>query len=238
MSVYPISIVALRYVIEVVEAGSFAKAAARLGLSPSTLTRRVSEVEDQLGLTLLERSRSGVRVTRPGGGVIVQIRRALGELDAVIDAARSNGNGRTGEIRLGIRLPPIAGSVLDLLIEWRRRHPGILLKFFEMNDHEIRAALAERRLDAAFVTRHALWLGATGVPIYREAIAAVFPSGHALTAYESLTWDLLRSETLLTQGWNDSQIAREFFASLLGSGVDFVSHAASKQSILALVAAG
>lgn len=40
------------------------------------------------------------------------------------------------------------------------------------------------------------------------------------------------------QGWDESQAQREFFASLLGSGVRFQGHAASKQSVLALVEAG
>jgi DNA-binding transcriptional LysR family regulator len=112
------------------------------------------------------------------------------------------------------------------------------LKFFELNDHELRLALTERRLDAALVAHHALWPEATSIPIMRETITAALPIGHALAAYETLTWDQLRGETLLTQGWNDSQTAREFFASLLGSGVEFASHATSKQSILAFVAAG
>jgi DNA-binding transcriptional LysR family regulator len=61
MAIGAIDIVALRYLVEVVEAGSFTKAVLQLGLNPSTLSRRVTEVEDRLGLTLLERTRSGVR---------------------------------------------------------------------------------------------------------------------------------------------------------------------------------
>jgi DNA-binding transcriptional LysR family regulator len=48
----------------------------------------------------------------------------------------------------------------------------------------------------------------------------------------------LRSEKVLVQGWDDSQSAREFFASFMGSGVKFEAHAASKQSVLGLVRAG
>jgi DNA-binding transcriptional LysR family regulator len=238
MAIGAIDIVALRYLVEVVDAGSFTKAALQLGLNPSTLSRRVTEVEDRLGLTLLERTRSGVRVTSGGCAVLLQIRRVLGELAVVFETARSNGLGHAGEIRLGLRMPLLTGPLLDLLIEWRKVNPGILLTLYEMSDHDIRRAIAERTLDAAVITRHALWSGATSAPIYREAITAALPIGHALTFYDCLSWDLLRSETLLTQGWNDSQTAREFFASLLGSGVSFASHAASKQSILGLVAAG
>jgi DNA-binding transcriptional LysR family regulator len=112
------------------------------------------------------------------------------------------------------------------------------LRLFELNDHELRTALAERRIDAALVTRHSLWPSAVSVPVYREAIVAALPCEHPLTRRKALRWALLRDETLLTQGWDDSQVAREFFASFLGAGTRFVSHATSKESILALVAAG
>src|ERR1700733_9810291 len=135
-------------------------------------------------------------------------------------------------------MPPVAGFLFKALTDWHTHHPTIALKFFELSDRDLRLALTERRLDAALVTRHALWPGATSIPLIREAITAALPDGHRLAAFERLTWDQLRGETLLTQGWNDSQTAREFFASFLGSGVEFESHATSKQSILALVAAG
>src|SRR5712691_9491151 len=64
-------LVALKYFVAVADHGSFTAAAERLGLSASTLTRSVSTLEDNLGLTLFERSLRGValapgRGTRPG----------------------------------------------------------------------------------------------------------------------------------------------------------------------------
>jgi molybdenum-dependent DNA-binding transcriptional regulator ModE len=56
---------ALRYLKAVMEAGSYASAAVQLGINSSNLTRQILSLEDKLGLTLLERSRSGVR---SGGG--------------------------------------------------------------------------------------------------------------------------------------------------------------------------
>lgn len=232
------NVVALRYLIEVVDAGSFSQAARRLGLNPSTLTRRVARIEDELGLTLFERTRSGIRTTLAGKPVVDQIRRAVAELMAVVDAARANGVGRDGEIRVGTRMPLTAGPLLEILSAWRQVHPGILLRLFEMNDDELRSAIAERRVEAAFVVGHALWPGSTHCHVLRERIWAAFPTGHFLAEAGAVTWKTLRSERLLTQGWNDSQTAREFFASLLGSGTDFVSHGTSKQSIFALVSAG
>ncbi|HVC52516.1 MAG TPA: LysR family transcriptional regulator, partial [Stellaceae bacterium] len=92
---------ALRYLILVVEAGSFAKAATKIGVNASTITRRIAALEDELGLTLLERHRTGVRLTSGGSIVMVEIRRMLADLESVINTARSNGIGKAGEFRLG-----------------------------------------------------------------------------------------------------------------------------------------
>src|SRR5260370_41683860 len=101
-------------------------------------------------------------------------------------------------------MPPIGQPLQILLATWRIRHPGIVLVLHELNDNEIFAALAERALDAALVTTHTLRPGTTTAPIYREPVVAALPNSHALASHDSLTWDQLRAETILTQGWDNS----------------------------------
>jgi len=149
-----------------------------------------------------------------------------------------NGSGSVGEIRVGVRMPPIGEPLRSLLSDWRKQQPDALLTISEMNEREIASALRERRLDVALVTSHTVWARAAAVPIYRERLLAAIPLAHALAERDSVDWALLRDETILVQGWDESQSAREFYASFLGSGARFHAHAASKQSIFALVATG
>ena len=93
-------------------------------------------------------------------------------------------------------------------------------------------------MDAAFVTTLALRRGANSIPIYREPLVAALPIGHPLASVESLTWSALSGQTFLTQGWDNSHAARDFYTSLVGDGAKFFSHPASKQSVMALVGAG
>jgi tungstate transport system permease protein len=73
---------------------------------------------------------------------------------------------------------------------------------------------------------------------FRERLIAAVPDGHPLARHEkALTWAGLSGETILVQGRDDSQAERQFLAPFLGGEVSFSSHAASRQSILALVAA-
>jgi DNA-binding transcriptional LysR family regulator len=67
---------------------------------------------------------------------------------------------------------------------------------------------------------------------------AAVAQGHPLARLDSLSWNLLREQTVLTQDWDNSHAARMFYASFLGAGTRFSSHPASKQSIMALVGAG
>jgi DNA-binding transcriptional LysR family regulator len=76
------------------------------------------------------------------------------------------------------------------------------------------------------------------VPIYREPLLVALSQNHPLASCGSLNWDLLRGQTLLTQGWEGCHTARDFYASFLGETVTFSSHPASKQSVMALVGAG
>lgn len=84
-----------------------------------------------------------------------------------------------------------------------------------MNECEIASALNDRRLDVAFMTSHTLWPHVAAVPIYRERLTAALPLGHVLAEREAVDWTSLRDETFLVQGWDESQSAREFYASFL-----------------------
>ena len=228
----------LRYLEASAAAGNFTGAAKSLGINTSTISRRVGRVEDELGLALFEREHMGVRLTSGGKAVLQHIRRALAELDAIKQAGDQNGSGIVGEVRLAVRMPPVGEPLRGLLGDWRERHPEVLLTISELNEREIQTAVRERRIDVALMTGHTLWPDAVTAPLYRERLVAALPHDHPLSAREVLDWESLQRETFLVQGWDNSQSAREFYASFMGCGVRFDSHAASKQSVLALVGAG
>lgn len=226
----------LRYVLVASEVGTFSAAAHSLGVDTASLSRRISRVEDELGQTLFERGHAGIRPTKAGRAVILHIRRALGNLDAIFSFAQSTIG--EGWLSLGIRLPTVGDPVQSLLGAWRARYPQIRVAVHEMNEHDILTAVEERRLDIAFMTKHTLWPRAASIPIYRERLLAALPKTHPLARRKSLNWVHLRQETFLVQGWDESQTARDYYASFLGNDVRFEAHAVSKQSILGLVGAG
>jgi DNA-binding transcriptional LysR family regulator len=228
----------LEYLIASAAAGNFTRAANSLGINTSTISRRIGRLEDELGLAIFERRHSGIRLTTGGKDVLTHARRAVAELDAVKYAGRQNGIGAAGEVRLGVRTP-VGEAVLMVLSAWRENSANVLLTMFEMNERDLAIALAERRLDVALAPSHMLPTRVARLTTYREGLFVALPASHALAQQEGgLTWAGLSGETILVQGWEESQAEREFLALILGTEVCFRSHAASRQLLLGLVAGG
>jgi hypothetical protein len=74
--------------------------------------------------------------------------------------------------------------------------------------------------------------------MYKERLLAGVPSRSPLAQEAATSWAALGKQIVLVQDWPQSHVTRSFYGALLGHGTAFQSHAASKQSLLSLVAAG
>jgi DNA-binding transcriptional LysR family regulator len=228
----------LKYVLASATAGTFSGAAQALGIETSTISRRVGRLENEIGLTFFERTRAGVRLTSGGKAILVHIRRALAEVDAIERVGAHKGLGQTGEIRLGTQIPPIGGPLRCLLAAWREAHPKVALRISEMSVRDLALGLSDRTLDLTLTIAGAMPPHVSSVMLFTERLLAVLPEGHRLAAAATVDWRALRHEVILVQGWEESQAARDLFGSLLGKDAKFRAHAASKLSLFALVSAG
>lgn len=231
-------LVALKYFVAVVEHGSFTAAAEWLGVSASTLTRSVSTLEDNLGLTLFERSPRGVALAPAAPSVLAETRRMLTSLKAVTEAADGAARGMAGDLRLGVRSPPLGEPLRGMLARWRQDHPDVRLIVHELPDLELFTELVARRLDVALIPSFAPWPQIVMEPLYRERMVAAVPQDHALASREVLKWSDFHGETIYVQDWAQSHAMREFYASMMGVGMPLHPISASKQTVFSLVATG
>jgi DNA-binding transcriptional LysR family regulator len=130
----------------VVDAGSMAKAASELALSQSAVSKIVSELEELLGVSLLERSSRGVRLT-PAGQVLVDRGRVVfDELTQTIDAVVRFADPAQGEVRIGTT-EPMTSVLSDIIEKLSLRHPRITF-FVSVSDTDtIIRELRDRTLD-------------------------------------------------------------------------------------------
>ena len=92
----------LRYAIAAAEYGSFRRAARALGVPQSSVSRRIRDLEDEIGVSLFVRHHTGVNLTNAGERLLPRLSSALGEIAYATRDAGSAGRGSDGEIYLGI----------------------------------------------------------------------------------------------------------------------------------------
>jgi DNA-binding transcriptional LysR family regulator len=124
-----ISLKQFKYFVEIVEAGSYSRAAEKLYIAQSALSRQIKELEDELQTQLLTRDSRHIELTPAGQLFFERGRRILEEIDDTVVQARHIGLGARGVIRLQhsssvILTPRLTGVISRLLDEF----PGVTLE--------------------------------------------------------------------------------------------------------------
>ncbi len=141
----------LRYFVAVAEDLSFTKAAAKLHLAQPSLTRQIRNLEEELGVRLLNRSKSQVALSEEGRSFLVDARRILALATESILAVQRLSRGELGQLNIAY----MSNSDFELLPEtlgaFRQAFPHIALNLFDMAPAEQLRALEARKIDLGFV---------------------------------------------------------------------------------------
>lgn len=130
----------------VAEEGSLSEAARRLGVSQSTLTRRMAALEDELGAEVLRRGPRGVELTETGEAILEPIRRMGGEVRQVDVLATGRDAALSGTVRVSTTEGLANHWCTPVLGEFQRVHPDI---HFEIDVRNRNANLLRREADIA-----------------------------------------------------------------------------------------
>lgn len=141
----------LRSFLAIVEDGSLNKAAERLRVSQSTLTRQMQTLEDEVGGRLLERSKTGVALTAAGYTLHDRARPLLNAFDAALVETRKVARGKSSQLRLGYMMSAAADYLHPALTALRRAHPEVNVILRDLSPGEQIAALRRGELDLALI---------------------------------------------------------------------------------------
>lgn len=123
----------LRHVVEAARAGSFHKAADRLGTVQSALSRRIAEVEQALDGELFLRTPSGVHLTDAGQGLVEDAERLLDDLDRMIRRFERVHAGQAVPLRVAFNAPAIMHAALPKALQaYREARPQVDLRLMPM----------------------------------------------------------------------------------------------------------
>ena len=152
----PLEIRHLRYFLAVAEAGSFSRAADRLGISQPSVSQQIRDLEAGLRVSLFQRR--GKRILLTPRGLIFQehARAILRQLENFLQELNSDPGQLRGALHLGVVPVLNVPLVPHLLGLFAANHPGISVIVEEISSTEIETALEEGRMDVGlgFVTRH------------------------------------------------------------------------------------
>lgn len=141
----------LRYFVAVAEELNFTKAAAKLRLAQPSLTRQIQNLEEELGVRLLDRSKGQVTLTEEGRSFLADGRRILVLATESVLAVQRLSRGEVGQLNIAY-LPNFDFELLpETLRTFRQAFPHIALNLFDMTPAEQLRALETRKIDLGFV---------------------------------------------------------------------------------------
>jgi len=140
----------LRYFVAVAEELHFGRAAERLHMSQSPLSRAIRELERDLGVVLFIRTTRRVELTAAGTALLEHGRRALAELDLAIEEARRAGGGQPGVVTIG-HGPLSQRAAVRIADAAAAEHPELRFRLEEDVTPELLRRVASHELAAAAV---------------------------------------------------------------------------------------
>ena len=176
----------IRYFEEVAAQKSIRRAAERLNIAPSAVTRQIARFEEQLGVPLFERLPRGVRLTAAGEMMLAQVRRMQRDFGAAIAQVDALKGTRRGHVSMGVLQYMSAQFVPDLIVDVSRDHPGLSYTVYTGNSPEIVDGVARGDIDIGL-----RWLPAASMPVrnvrvFPVQVGVVVAADHELAARKTM----------------------------------------------------
>ena len=188
----------LRYFLAVAEELHFARAAERLHIEQSPLSRAIKELEEELGVVLFARTTRSTRLTRTGKLFLEHVRRVLAALEQARDSVKSAANGFHGQLRVALSDGITPSRLPSLLALCRQEEPEVELRFFEVPLSQQIKGLHDDLYDVGFAQSDDVGDGITAIPVWSDALMVAVPARHPLLAHKRIPLDeLLRYPLVL-----------------------------------------
>ncbi|MFL9926991.1 LysR substrate-binding domain-containing protein [Herbaspirillum lusitanum] len=239
-----ISIRQLRYFVEIVAAGSYTRAAERLYVAQSALSRQIKELEADMDVLLLRRDAKQIELTLAGQDFYDKARKILDDIEQAVGQARQIAVGGSGVIRLlhstSVPLTPPLGPGLNLALQG---FPGVSLEISQASSEHQAQEIEEGRADLGLARLPVLRTHAhvEMLELYSEQMVVALPQQHPLARRRGLALAELREQRFVSlphkaRGGLSYLVAQQCIA----SGFFPVAARATsrKASLLSLVSAG
>ena len=230
----------LRSFVSVAEDLSFRRAGTRLGVTQPTLSHHIRSLEEQIGVSLFQRFRGGVRLTSAGRNLLSGARKILLDYDYLVREADKAGRAETGNLALGISTSLVSGPLHDVVSSYRRQFRDVAILINEGSRADQISALHDGLIDIALVQGQVDSPRTESLGIAAERLVVALPSGHRLVDAPSITWTAGGKECLLVRSLNTTGEFQRFILTRaeIERKTRIERHDVGRETLLSLVSAG
>ena len=233
----------LRYFVAVAEAENVSRAALKLHVSQPALSRQITDLEEELGFKLLERSAKAVRLTAAGRVFMGEARAVLQRADEAVQAARRIAVGASGELHVGYAPSLTARFLPPAWRAFQGELPRIRVILRDLSTEEMLAGLREGTLQLAFVAqpRAGMLRGLRFEALARDPVLLALAPKHPLARQRSVALAEAARQPLIAYSHQEYPEYKGFLAAIF-AGVKHKPRVAeehdSVSSLIAAVEAG
>jgi DNA-binding transcriptional LysR family regulator len=220
--------------IQIAELGSFNKAAEKLHLTQTGLTRRIQRLESHVGLKLLDRTTRTVALTRIGREFLPEARRMVDAVDRSFDRLRTMSRFSSGDIAIASVPSLMYGRLPRILKRYSAKHPGNRVEILDRTSILVLEAVRSRQAEFGLHVQPPNQPDLDNEVLVRDPFVAYCRNDHPLAGRDSIAWAELADFDLITLGGSsgnrllmESQLARsgidirtkfvvEYFSSAIG----------------------
>ena len=188
----------LRCFLAVAEELHFARAAERLHIEQSPLSRSIKELEEDLGVQLFERTTRSTRLTRAGQLFLQHTPRIFTALQQARDSVKAVANGFHGQLRVALSDGITPLRLPTLLTLCRQDEPEVEIRFFEVPLSQQIKGLHDDLYDVGFAQSDEVGDGIVTLPVWSDTLMVAVPARHPLLVHKRIPLDeLLRYPLVL-----------------------------------------
>jgi LysR family hydrogen peroxide-inducible transcriptional activator len=188
----------LKYLIAVAETEHFGHAASRCFVSQPTLSGQIKKLEQELGVTLFERTNRSVSITPIGSEIVRHAKLILEQTDVIKQLAQAQRDPLAGALRVGA-IPTVSPYLIPLiLLPLKERYPQMRLVLSEEITEMLTRRLLEHQIDVAILATEVKEPELEVMPLFEEPFWLAHPRDHEIYSKEEITRrDLGRINLLL-----------------------------------------
>lgn len=182
--------------VKVAETRNLSKAAEELNYTHAAISYIIKNLEEEVGMKLLIRSKAGIHLTKEGAALLEEAQKVVKYENSFLQKASMLRGLEEGVLDIGAFTSVSMKWMPHILREMKDKYPGVKVRQHHGNYKEIEYWLEKEKVDVAFLTEYHKG-DFDFIPLMQDEYYVILPPGHPLCAYERIPKEALNGETLI-----------------------------------------